>query len=211
MARRAGSAKSLTLAAVLATGVGCQTPAWFHPDTHSPQQAEVVAPPDILRIDSPRLVPLSSHTIAPEDALFLVADGTASGGPIHGVYEVGADGTIDLGKSYGGPLRVAEWTTPEIERLLAERLSGFVEEPGIRVCLARAHGADAVRGEHLVRPDGTVRLGPYGSVAVAGRSLSQVRAAVETYLRRFLDRPEIEVKIAVANSKAVAETRHAGR
>jgi hypothetical protein len=39
-------------------------------------------------------------------------------------------------------------------------------------------GSQAVDGEYLVRPDGTISLGARGSVAVAGRSLRQIRAAI---------------------------------
>ena len=104
-------------------------------------------------------------------------------------------------------------TASEVEDALTGRLSDFVSGPAVTVRLAHARGVDAVRGEHLVRPDGTIRLGPYGSVPVAGKTTAQVTAAVESHLRRFLDRPEVHVSVSAANSKAVAglnTTRVAG-
>jgi polysaccharide export outer membrane protein len=58
-----------------------------------------------------------------------------------------------------------------------------------------------IRGDHTVRPDGTVYLGVYGSVPVAGYTLSQAAAAIrEAVVRRSPDvgiaiRPESVVVI----------------
>ncbi len=45
--------------------------------------------------------------------------------------------------------------------------------------------AKSIQGEHLVRPDGTVSLGTYGSVSVSGLSLDQARTAVTQHLAPF--------------------------
>lgn len=198
MCGRVGAMIGLALAA----SVGCQVVTGTRDDPLS--VADSVGAPDVLRIDAGRLVPLPAHRVEPDDALFLVADGTTDGEPVNGVYPVGPDGTIDLGPAYGGPMAVEGLTAAEVEGALTERLSDFVAEPAAAVRLARARGVDAVSGEHLVRPDGTIRLGPYGSVPVAGKSLAQVKAAVEAHLRRFLDRPEVRVTVSAPNSKAVA-------
>ena len=39
-----------------------------------------------------------------------------------------------------------------------------------------ARAVQQIRGQHLVRPDGTIGLGAYGSVHVAGLTLAEVRA-----------------------------------
>jgi polysaccharide biosynthesis/export protein len=44
-----------------------------------------------------------------------------------------------------------------------------------------------VRGQHLIRPDGTISLGTYGSVYVAGMTLDQVAAAVGRAIESRLD------------------------
>ena len=59
----------------------------------------------------------------------------------------------------------------------------------------------------MVRADGTVRLGSYGVVPVAGKSPSQVEAAVVAHLRRFLHQPAVRVTVSAPNSQAVAGSR----
>src|SRR5262249_58303672 len=46
-------------------------------------------------------------------------------------------------------------------------------------------------GQSPVGPDGTLLLGPYGSVRVAGLTLDQARAAVERHLRSYLRSPRL--------------------
>jgi polysaccharide export outer membrane protein len=41
-----------------------------------------------------------------------------------------------------------------------------------------------IRGEHLVRPDGTINLGIYGPVHVAGKTLEQAKTAIVDQLRK---------------------------
>ena len=44
-----------------------------------------------------------------------------------------------------------------------------------------------VRGPHLVRPDGTVGLGAYGSVFVAGMTIDEARVEIAKVLHAHLD------------------------
>jgi len=67
--------------------------------------------------------------------------------------------------------------------------------------LAQSRGVQQVSGQHLVRPDGTVSLGLYGSVRVAGLTLPEIKAAVEAYLSQYLEKPEIAVDVLAYNSK----------
>jgi polysaccharide export outer membrane protein len=48
-------------------------------------------------------------------------------------------------------------------------------------------------GQHLVRPDGTIELGVYGSVPVAGRTIGQARDEIVKVIRSRLD-PKITAK-----------------
>jgi polysaccharide export outer membrane protein len=66
--------------------------------------------------------------------------------------------------------------------------------------------AQVVRGQHLVRPDGTIGLGIYGSVPVAGLTLDQVRDAIFEKLKervkaKGLDPLELYVDVLAYNSK----------
>jgi polysaccharide export outer membrane protein len=48
-----------------------------------------------------------------------------------------------------------------------------------------------VRGQHLVRPDGTISLGIYGTVRVAGLTLEQAKIAIWEVLSQRVPTPEI--------------------
>src|SRR5438270_577635 len=67
--------------------------------------------------------------------------------------------------------------------------------------LAEYRGQQQVRGEHLVRPDGTVGLGTYGEVHLAGFTLLEAKAAIEAHLSQFIQKPEISLDVAGYNSK----------
>lgn len=58
-----------------------------------------------------------------------------------------------------------------------------------------------IQGEHLVRPDGTISLGLYGSVRVAGLTLEQAKVAIEAQLATRIRKPEVNVDIYAYNSK----------
>lgn len=58
-----------------------------------------------------------------------------------------------------------------------------------------------IRGEHLIRPDGTVSLGNYGSVHVTGMTLQEVKKALEEQLGNYLLNPEVSVDVLAYNSK----------
>lgn len=160
-----------------------------------------VEAPDILLIDAQRLIPLPPYRVEPLDSLFLYAPGAPPTNPVDGLYPVDPDGTINLGTSYGGQLSVAGLTVTEIEKLVRKRLEKELAKPDVTVSLAQSRGVQQVRGEHLVRPDGTVSLGLYGSVYVAGMSLPQVKQAIEQHLSRYLLKPEVSVDVYAYNSK----------
>lgn len=63
--------------------------------------------------------------------------------------------------------------------------------------------AQSIEGERLVRPDGTVSLGAYGSVQVSGLSADQARAAIVKHLVPHAKKRQLEVRVAVVshNSK----------
>lgn len=64
----------------------------------------------------------------------------------------------------------------------------------------------AISGAHLVRPDGTVALGVYGSVQVAGQTLDEVRDNIKGFLGQWFGiTPEaflVVVDVAAYNSKS---------
>src|SRR5204862_503851 len=84
---------------------------------------------------------------------------------------------------------------PAIQKHLAATLAN----PGVTVVLYQSRGLQQIRGEHLVRSDGTIYLGTYGSVYVTGLTLSQAKAAIEEHLSQFLQRPEVAVDVLAYN------------
>lgn len=71
------------------------------------------------------------------------------------------------------------------------------------VSLPNVNGKQLISGEHVIRPDGTVALGIYGSVYVNGMTLDEVKAAVEDHLARYMHQPEIMVDVLAYNSKVI--------
>jgi len=162
--------------------------------------AYVVEPPDILVIDALRIVPLPPYKIEPLDALLVQATNTLPNEPVNGLFGVEPDGTLNLGVSYGR-VRVAGLTTEEAGGVIEKHLRVVLKEPKVAVALAQSRAMQQIRGEHLVRPDGTVGLGAYGSVFVAGLTLEGAKAAIEAHLAQFLLRPEVSVDVYAYNSK----------
>ncbi len=214
--------RTLRLAAVLVgataaiVGSGCQSgpskrseAIQAMPDFEVPKELNkvtmppyTVEAPDILRIDAQRLVPLPPYKIDSLDVLYLYAPNTEKvNDQINGLYPVDPDGTINLGPTYGGQFKVIDMTAQEVEKVLAKHLKNFLKDSTVSVSLAQSKGVQQIRGEHLVRPDGTVGLGSYGSVYVAGMTLPQVKAAIEQALSQKLLRPEVSVDVGAFNSK----------
>lgn len=63
----------------------------------------------------------------------------------------------------------------------------IVEPPDLlRVEVLEALPGRPIEGERLVRPDGTITLGFYGDVYVAGQTLSEVKTKIIIHLRKFI-------------------------
>jgi polysaccharide export outer membrane protein len=162
--------------------------------------AYVVEPPDILLIDAVRVVPLPPYKIQPLDVLLIQASGTLEKEPINGLYGVEPEGTISLGLTYGS-VRVSGMTMDEARAAIEKQLKNVLKEPKVVVSLVQSRAMQQIRGEHLVRPDGTIGLGVYGSVYVAGDTLEMAKAKIEAHLSQYLLEPEISLDVYAYNSK----------
>lgn len=67
--------------------------------------------------------------------------------------------------------------------LVVESLKGLLNQP--------------VRGQHLVRPDGTVGIGAYGSVMVAGMTIDQAREEIAKVIHARLEPGQVKLKDVV--------------
>jgi polysaccharide export outer membrane protein len=145
-------------------------------------------------------VPLPPYRIEPLDSILIQVTGVLEKEPIAGLYPVDPDGTINLGLSYGS-VAVAGKTLAEAKEAIEKHLKVRFVKPEAVVALGQGRGAQQIGGEHLVRPDGTVGLGTYGAVRVAGLTLAEAKRAIEGHLSAFLQRPEVAVDVLAYNSK----------
>ncbi|MEW4531515.1 polysaccharide biosynthesis/export family protein [Maioricimonas sp. JC845] len=184
-----------------------------------------VEPPDILLISAVSSARSASSPLRTGDQLLvqianglpLVADSDPDLNPleyqaelsldvqfklINRDFMVGNDGTLDLGPAYG-QIPVEGLSLDEARAAIDRHLREVVglANPVVAVRLLDIGAPQPVAGEHLVRPDGTVSLGVYGEIPVAGLTLSDVKLAVEHHLSRYLHRPEVSVDVLAYNSK----------
>src|SRR6185369_283582 len=78
-----------------------------------------------------------------------------------------------------------------------------LNDPKVAVSLPNVNGKQLISGEHIIRPDGTVSLGIYGSVFVNGMTLDEVKGSIEEHLSRYMHQPEILVDVMAYNSKVI--------
>jgi polysaccharide biosynthesis/export protein len=161
----------------------------------------VIEPPDVLVLDTLRVVPLPPYHIETLDAIVIQVSDALPDQPIAGLYPVDPEGTVNLGFNYGS-VRVAGMTLAEAREAITKHLQTALK-PGyqVNVALGQTRAQQQIRGEHLVRQDGKVTLGTYGSVRVAGMTIEEARTAIEAHLSQFLQKPEVSVDIAGFNSK----------
>jgi polysaccharide export outer membrane protein len=161
-----------------------------------------IAPPDYLTLDAVRLVPRPPYRIAPLEVLLIQAAKPLPGEPIVGPYVVTPEGNINLGYSYGS-VRVQGLTIDQAQAAIRGHLALVLTSPDVVVSLAQIRAMQQIRGTHLVRPDGTISLGTYGSVYIAGMTVGQARCVIEKYLDNFFLDPQISLDVEAYNSKFV--------
>lgn len=161
-----------------------------------------VAPPDILFIDLVRMVPRPPYRVEPLEALVVTVSETLPNQPIAGPFVISPEGTINLGYSYG-TVYVGGMTIDQIQASLRLHLGRILRNPQVTVALAQFRGFQNIRGEHLVRPDGTISLGSYGSVYVAGLSLGQAKCVIEKHLSEYFLNPQISIDVFAYNSRVI--------
>jgi polysaccharide export outer membrane protein len=155
--------------------------------------------PDVVVIDLIRAVPLPPYKIKPQDLLFIQVNGTPPEDPIRALYRVEPEGKVRLGPAYGS-VPIAGLTLEEATRDIERFLKKSLKDPQVSVSLEEIGGIQLIRGEHLVRPDGTVNLGKYGRVPIARMTQEMAKAAIEKHLSQFFLNPEIALDITGFNS-----------
>lgn len=131
---------------------------------------------------------------------------------LDGEFLVQPDGMVHLGPVYGN-VTVEGATIDQARQEIVRHLQTYLRDdegnpaglrdPRVTVSLPELSGKQIITGEHLVRPDGAVSLGVYGSIHVTGMTLDEVKLVVERHLSQFIHRPEVSVDVLAYNSKSV--------
>ncbi|HEY6564781.1 MAG TPA: polysaccharide biosynthesis/export family protein, partial [Pirellulaceae bacterium] len=137
-----------------------------------------IEPPDVLLLEGVRLAPKAPYYIGFRDTLQIVGSGTLPEQPLAAVFEVDSSGQVDLGPGYG-VVKIQGLTLDEASDAIARQLRGVLQSPQVSVTLIQPAGQQIVGGEHQVAPDGTINLGIYGSVYVAGMTVDEARCTIE--------------------------------
>jgi polysaccharide export outer membrane protein len=173
-----------------------------------------VEPPDILVINAFHLIAKPPYQIEPLDELQIQVppEQVIPKEPIHGTYHVGPDGQVDLGFSYGKVL-LAGLTPEQARTAIARHVADVhgIKAPVVTVALVQTRAPQPIRGEHLVRMDGTVSLGLYGDAYVAGLTLAEVKGVIEAQLSQVVLNPVVTVDVLANNSKVyyvIYDDRH---
>lgn len=160
-----------------------------------------VEPPDVLLIEAVKAVPKPPYKVEPLDVLAVHLANPIKEEPLSGLFTVDPDGTINLGPAYKGTVRVVGLTIPEAKEAVEVHLKKTLNDPQVTVSLAQSRAGQRITGPHLVRQDGTISLGTYGSVRVVGMTLAETKASIEAQLSRYLLNPEVIVEVQGFNSK----------
>jgi polysaccharide biosynthesis/export protein len=174
----------------------------YHPQERSKVNIPdyTIESPDILKIDALQVIPLPPYKIQSLDILAIRVAKTLPDEPIAGLFSVEPDGTVNLGVSYG-KVNLAGLTLDEAKAEIEKRLMKVLKEPRVDITIAQGRGVQQIRGEHLVRPDGSISLGSYGSVKLCGLTLPMAKEVIEAHLTRYLQNPEVVVDVLAYNSK----------
>lgn len=192
---------------ICAAGIGCGGPPSCPREAPIPRELRMtnlppyrIEPPDILLITTLRVVPKPPYHVEPMDALAVQVTGTVKEKEIWGLYPIEPNGTINLGLGYG-TVQVSGMTIEEAQKAVLDHLSKILTEPTVQVSLGQARGMQQITGPHLVRQDGTVNMGLYGSVYVTDMTLEDARKTIEDHLSKYVLKPQISLDVYIYNSK----------
>lgn len=159
----------------------------------------VIETPDDIEIDVIRAIPKGTYQVQPLDAL-VVTCLEAKPEPIAGVFYVRPDGRLDLGQIHG-TVAVSDLTLDEAQDAVRKHLAAKEPKAQVTVALAQTNAVKQIRGKHSLRPDGTIGLGDYGSVYVAGMTIDDAKHAIEEHLAKHFKKPVVSLDVRDFKSK----------
>jgi protein involved in polysaccharide export with SLBB domain len=160
----------------------------------------VIEAPDVLLIDIGRAIPKPPYYVQPGDALSIQCPQAPKDDPIQNTYVVNPNGTVKLGNNYGAVF-VADLTLEKAQEAIRKHLTPMLGKADVSVALVYSGELHEMKRDHLVRPDGTVGLGSFGSDYVVGFTLDEARNAIQQQLDRKLVKPSVTVDVLGFNSK----------
>jgi polysaccharide biosynthesis/export protein len=160
----------------------------------------VIDPPDILTITPVQLVPKESTRVAPLDKVRIEVHGTLVDQPITGMFQVDSSGEVVLGPAYGA-VKISGLMRLEAQDVVKKKLLELLTQPEVALTIDESRRESGITGKHLVAPDGRINLGIYGTVSVAGLTVTEARAALETKLSESFAEPKVVVDLSAFNSK----------
>jgi polysaccharide biosynthesis/export protein len=159
-----------------------------------------VEPPDVLHIEVLKLIPRQPYQIESFDVFLIQATGTPRDAPISNYYLVDGEGMVDLGPAYG-KVSIAGMTIDQAVSIITQYLRQILVETQVSMQLARCGGTQQITGTYLVQTEGVINLRQYGVVTVAGKTVLEIREAIEKQLAEYFDSPQVTVEIIGYNSK----------
>lgn len=166
----------------------------------TPLPEYVIEPPDVLVIEGVNIIPQAPYRLKQLDSLLVDAPYALPDAPIAGSYVIETSGMLQLGSTYGG-VRVAGLTVDEAQAAIEKRLAEVLRNSQTQVRLDSFRAAATVNGTYRVGPDGTIRIGGYGSVFVTGMTVPEAKEAIEKLLATKLEKPVVAVNVGSFESK----------
>lgn len=160
-----------------------------------------IAPPDVVTIELQKMVPKPPYYLQTLDVIYVRVLGTLYDQPIDNYYVISAEGTIDLGPSYG-VIRVEGMTVEGARDAIKNHLTQVLRAPEVSISLAQMSAMQPINGQYQIGPDGTVNLRYYGTVHVAGMTLMEAKFAIEQRLSHYLNSPVVSMDVVAYNSKS---------
>lgn len=160
----------------------------------------IIEPPDVLTIDAIRLLPRQPYQLQPLDTLAVEINDNAGNPLYQATVAIDPAGRLPLGALFGS-IPAAGKTADELAKIVTEHVGQTYANPLVAVDIVQLELLQQIAGEHLVGPDGTVNLGIYGQVRVAGMSIPQATEAIQHHLAQHLDDPRVAVDVFGFNSK----------
>ncbi|MDO4571618.1 MAG: polysaccharide biosynthesis/export family protein [Planctomycetia bacterium] len=178
------------------------------PEVEPPREKSMVSlpayriePPDVIMIELLKMVPKPPYVLQTLDVVYVRVLGALYDQPIDNYYVVSAEGTVDLGPSYGA-LRIQGLTIEQARDAIRTHLLRTLRAPEVSVSLAQMSAMQPINGQYQVGPSGEVNLRYYGSVHVAGMTLMEAKLTIEKHLSHYLSDPVVSLDVAAYNSKS---------